>query len=294
MRLLWLQVIVVSRERQFVFSLILRRYDILVVVRISEMESIEPQDIKKGLATRIIGSRIECYKSLPSTMDKARQRAGKGVIEGAVIIAEEQTKARGRLKRSWISPKGNIAFSVILYPQTEFLPYLIMIASGAVFWAIRDITGLKAEIKWPNDILVNGRKVCGILIESGTSKQRQRYAVIGIGLNVSFKNKSYPEIDKVATNLESELGNGISRTELLKKLITRLDEFYSLLEDGESIYKQWRDEIKMLGKRVQVTCGEETIEGIARDVSRDGSLILQCRDGHTKKILAGDVSLCEL
>jgi len=251
-------------------------------------------DLNIELAIRTVGRKILCHESLSSTMDEARKEAQKGADEGTVIIAQKQTSARGRMGREWISPEGNIALSVVLYPESRFLPHMIMVASVAVVRAIKDVTGLKAEIKWPNDIMLNGRKVCGILTESSENKQKKRYVVIGIGINVSLRSKNYPEIAEIATGLESELGKDISIKELLKKLIKELDGLYSLLPDGKAIYKQWRDAMKMLGRRVRVTCGEEEIEGIARDVLQDGSLLLECEDGQTKKVLVGDVCLCKL
>jgi BirA family biotin operon repressor/biotin-[acetyl-CoA-carboxylase] ligase len=251
-------------------------------------------DLAKGLATRLIGKNVLYYKSMSSTMDKAKQQAQKGMLEGTVTIAEKQTSARGRLKRSWISPEGNLALSVVLYPKTELLPYLIMITSLAVIKAIKDTTGLKAGIKWPNDILINGRKVCGILIESGVNREKKRFAVIGIGLNVSLKSYDYPEIAEIATGLESELGNNVSRDELLKRLITELDELYLLLPNKEDIFRQWQNQMTILGEKVQIICGEEMIEGVAEDVSEDGSLKLRCENGKLKRVTVGDISLRKL
>ena len=251
-------------------------------------------DLVKGLATRLIGKKVLYYKSMPSTMDKAKQKAQKDMLEGTIIIAEKQTSARGRLRRSWISPEGNLALSVVLYPKTELLPYLIMIASLAVTKAIKNTTGLKAGIKWPNDILINGKKVCGILIESGVNREKKRFVIIGIGLNVSLKSNDYPEIAEIATGLESELGSNVSRDELLKRLITELDELYLLLPDKEDIFRQWQAQMTMLGEKVQIICGEETIEGVAEDVSKDGSLKLRCENGKLKRITVGDVRLRKL
>jgi len=258
------------------------------------MDLAKPEEIKKGLSVKLIGREVFYYSTLSSTMDEARQEIKKGAPEGTVIIAGRQTAARGRLGRSWISPEGNIALSVILYPDSEFLPYLIMIASVAVVQTIKDATELKASIKWPNDVLIGGRKVCGILIESGVSKQKRRYAIIGVGLNINLKSDDYPEVAETATSLESELGRNVSPAELLKKLITEMDKLYSLMTEGGAIFSRWRDEMKILGKRVRVACGGEVIEGIAADVLKDGSLILNCGNGEHRKILAGDVSLSEL
>jgi len=144
------------------------------------------ESVSLGLDTRFIGQKIIYFPQLSSTMDVARSEARQGVSEGTVIIAGEQTSGRGRLKRHWLSPPGNVALSVILHPDVSSLPCLIMIASLAVVRSIESTTGLKADIKWPNDILIDGKKVCGILIENEISSDKTARAIIGIGVNVNL------------------------------------------------------------------------------------------------------------
>ena len=131
-----------------------------------QTEELSSQAIQNSLVTHIIGRRVLYYPSLPSTMDAARQEAISGAEEGTVVIAGEQTAGRGRLKRSWLGPTGNIAMSVVLYPRLSELPSLIMLASLGVVRSIEAVTSLKTDVKWPNDILIRGRKTSGILVET--------------------------------------------------------------------------------------------------------------------------------
>ena len=155
---------------------------------------ISPASITSNLATRFVGRRVIYYPSLASTNEVAKQEAQQGTAEGTVIVADEQTAGRGRIKRAWLTPKGNIAVSVILYPSIASLPYLIMVASLAVVHSIEAVTGLKSQLKWPNDVLIKGKKVCGILIESKVRGDIVDYAIIGIGINVNLRLADFPAI----------------------------------------------------------------------------------------------------
>ena len=254
-------------------------------------DSLSPAAITDGLATRFIGQEVSCYPSLPSTNDVAKHQAQEGAKEGTVIIAEEQTAGRGRIKRSWLSPRGSIALSIILYPPLAYLPSLIMVASLAVARAIEQVTGLKSQIKWPNDVLVNNKKVCGILIESGVKGSKVDYAIIGIGLNVNLKPSDFPEIAPFATSLSHELGRDVSRREVVWSLLAEAERLYLSLPAGDSVFKEWRDNLVTLGKKVQVSSGEAAYKGTAESVASDGSLLLRQPDGNLLKIVAGDVTL---
>jgi BirA family biotin operon repressor/biotin-[acetyl-CoA-carboxylase] ligase len=254
-------------------------------------DSLSPAAITDGLATRFIGQEVTCYPSLPSTNDVAKRRAQEGAKEGTVIIAEEQTAGRGRIKRRWLSPRGSIALSIILYPPLAYLPSLIMVASLAVARSIGQVTGLKAKIKWPNDVLVNDKKICGILVESDVRGNKVDYAVIGIGINVNIKLSEFPQIAPFATSLSRELGGEVSRPEVIRSLLAEAEKLYLALAAGDSVFRQWRDNLVTLGKKVQVNWGEATYEGVAESVAADGSLLLRQPDGSLLKIVAGDVTL---
>jgi len=226
-------------------------------------------------------------------MDVAKHKAQQGAIEGTVVIAEEQTAGRGRIKRAWLSPKGSIALSIILYPSSVYLSSLIMVASLAVVHCVERVTGLKSQIKWPNDVLVNGKKVCGILIESDIRGNIVDYAIIGIGINVNLRLSDFPEISPTATSLSHELGKDVPRLDMIRYLLVETERLYLALPSGESVYQEWRDNIVTLGKRVQAISGEATYKGIAESVASDGSLLLRQPDGSLTKIVAGDVTLRE-
>ena len=251
---------------------------------------LSPASITDNLGTSFIGQRVIYYPRLASTMDAARQEAQQGAAEGTVIIAGEQTEGRGRIKRPWLSPEGNIALSIVLYPDVSFLSYLIMLASLAVAHTIEAVTGLKPQVKWPNDILVNGKKVCGILTEGEVKGSRVAYSVIGIGINVGLRIADVSEISATATSLKDELGRNVSRLDVVRHLLVEIERLYLTLPAGESIYEEWRDRLVTLGKRVQVESGGGILEGIAESVDRSGALLIRHSDGASTRIAAGDVT----
>jgi len=245
--------------------------------------------ITHNLGTKFVGQRVIYYPSLSSTMEVARREAVTGAAEGTVVIADEQTAGRGRMKRAWLSPKGSIALSIILYPEVVHLPFLIMLASLAVVHSVETVTGLNTQVKWPNDVLINDKKVCGILIESDIKKDIVKYVVIGIGLNVNIKLGDFPDIRLAATSLSDELGRDVSRLDIIRRLLVEVERLYLTLPGGEPIYEEWRDKLVTLGKRIRVKSGRTVYEGVAESVSQDGSLLLRCPDRSLIKILAGDV-----
>ena len=216
--------------------------------------------IKNNLNTRIIGQKVLYFPTLPSTMDTAREQARRGAVEGSVIIAGEQTAGRGRLQRSWFSPKGNIALSIILRPGIASLPYLIMIASLAAARSIEAVTGQKTQVKWPNDILIEGKKVCGILIENEFKGNKCEFAIIGVGINTDLKVAVYKEIADTALSLNSVPGVNL-RLKLIQELLTEFEVLYLTLPNGQPIYQEWRSRLVTLGKKVKATWGGQVIEG---------------------------------
>ncbi len=253
--------------------------------------SLSPASITNNLKTHFVGQRVVYYPTVTSTMDVARQKAQQGAVEGTIVITGEQTAGRGRVKRAWFSPKGSLALSIILYPSTLYLPFLIMLASLAVVHSIEAITGLKSQIKWPNDVLVNGKKVCGILIENEVRGNIVGYAIIGIGINVNLKLSDFPEIPPTATSLSDELGREVLLLDVLQQLLVEVEGLYLTLQTGGSIYEEWRNSLVTLGKEIQVKWGETVYEGIAESAARDGSLMLRRSDGSLARIVAGDATL---
>jgi BirA family biotin operon repressor/biotin-[acetyl-CoA-carboxylase] ligase len=150
---------------------------------------------------------------------------------------------------------------------------------------------LQSQIKWPNDVLINGRKVCGIIIESSAGDNGINYAVVGIGINVNLKTTEFTEIASVATSLSDELGREVSRLSLIKRLLVEIEPLYLSAKNSDAVYQEWRDSLVTLGRKVCARSGNDIYEGIAESVEKDGSLILRLRDGSLKRIVAGDVTL---
>jgi len=247
--------------------------------------------LQARLETRFVGRHVHYYPSLASTMEVARKAAGEGAVEGTVVIADRQTSGRGRLGRVWLSPKGSIAMSIILKPLVSNLPQLVMIASLAVVRAIGKVAGLEAQIKWPNDVMIRGKKVCGILIESEVKGDRVNAAIIGIGINVNLNPSAFPEISTLATSLSHELGKEVSRDELTGTLLYELEQLYLEAQAGAPIYREWQAHMETLGRWIQVRAGESVEEGKAETLTEHGNLILRRADGSSAEIVAGDVTV---
>jgi len=203
-------------------------------------DTLSPSLITKGLRTRFVGQRVIYHPTLTSTMEVARQEVQQEAAEGTVVIADQQTAGRGRLQRAWLSPSGNIALSVILRPSLACLPSLTTLASLAVAHSIEAVTALKPRLKWPNDVLIHGKKVCGILIESNVRADKVDYAIIGIGINVNLRLEDYPEILPTATSLSHEMKKEVSRLSLIRHLLVEIERFYLAILAGHSIYEEWQ------------------------------------------------------
>ncbi len=254
------------------------------------MEELSANKITEGLKTKRIGQKVIYYPSLPSTMETARETARQGAEEGTVIITDEQTAGRGRLKRRWLTPQGNIALSIILKPVNAALPYLIMIASLAAARSIESVSGRNTQIKWPNDVLIEGKKVCGILIENELKGNKVDFSITGIGINVALNPADHKEIAETAISLTLTQDNDL-RLKLIKALLQEFDKLYLQLPDGKAIYNAWRGKLVTLGKSVKATWGKQVIEGTAEDVDESGALLIQDIHGDLVKVVAGDVTL---
>ena len=252
---------------------------------------LSPEMIQSGLPTRFIGQKIIYYSKVDSTMEAAKQEALWGCQAGTVVIAGEQTAGRGRLHRTWLSPSGNLAFSVVLRPNFSYLPYMIMLASLSVIYGIRTTTGLRPQIKWPNDVLIGEKKICGILIENDIRKNVLKHMVIGIGINVNFKIDKRSEISPIATSLSDQLHQPVSSLEVLRAILIEMDRLYSDLPQGDLLFIQWKNNLVTLGQQIQVNMGNQIYQGLAESVNDDGSLMLRQKDGRLVNIVAGDVML---
>ena len=247
--------------------------------------------IRRGIFTRIVGKRFLYYQELSSTMDDARHLAEGGAEEGAVVMAENQTSGRGRFGRNWVSGQGNIHLSVLFRPSIEVLPQLTMMGAVAVARAIRRTTALDPRIKWPNDVLVNGKKVSGVLVEAAATGGDIDYAVVGVGVNVSLDTSGFSEISDTAGNLEELVGQTVARDEVLRQLLMEMDTLYLQALQGDSVLEEWRSSMETIGQRVTVSWRENRWEGLAEDVDRSGNLLLRLDNGELMTMTAGDVSL---
>jgi len=244
------------------------------------------------LETRFIGRRVVYLESTGSTQDVARAEAEEGAEAGTVVIAEEQTAGRGRFGRVWVSPAGkNLYLTLIMRPPMQRLRSLSIVAPLAVVLAVEDRTELTPRIKWPNDVLVNGRKLAGILIESEIADRSVNYALVGIGINVNFDVEEQSEIAAIATSLKRELGYETSREELLAALLNQFEDLYERAAEGIDVFREWRSRLETLGREVRVTSGGRVEDGFAEDVDSEGNLILLRPDGSRVAIEAGEVTL---
>ncbi len=256
------------------------------------MDMLSVDSIASGLGTCWLGRKIVYYESIGSTNDEARQLALAGTPEGTLVLAEEQTAGRGRLQRRWMAPKGEaLLFSLIFFPTA--LPHgaqeLVMLSSLACMQAIEAQTGVRPAIKWPNDLLLDGKKLAGILTDLGQASERL-YAVVGIGLNVNTDLSPWPDISRQATSLRQVLGHPVPRLPLLQEILRQIEARYDRLRTGESPLDEWVANLATLGQQVQVVTPEETLQGQATGVDPDGALRLTLADGTIRRILVGDVT----
>ena len=249
--------------------------------------------LRAGLYTRVVGRRIMFFQNLGSTMDEADRHGAAGVVDGTVVVAETQQASRGRFGRTWISQPGNLYFSVVFYPTMQALPLLSPLAGVAVVRAIAKTTGLQPRIKWPNDVLVGGKKVAGILVESVILGEECRYAVLGIGVNVALSPEELGELSATATSLNAATAREVPREDLLRRLLQELDGLYLSLRKGESPIEEWRGLLDTLGQRITVSSGKESPIGIAESVDDMGNLQLRLDDGRLLTLTSGDVTLAQ-
>jgi BirA family biotin operon repressor/biotin-[acetyl-CoA-carboxylase] ligase len=248
-------------------------------------------DIKNGLNTKLIGKEIYCFDVLATTMETAFQFGIDHAKEGAVICAETQTKGKGRLGRHWASPEGSgLYFSVILRPtlsSTE-VSRLTLLSAVAVAEAIRKVTGLDAQIKWPNDILIKGKKVCGILTELNGDIERVRFVVVGIGINVNAALNRLPEN---ATSLKAQTGSKVNRIELFREVLRSMDEWYAkLTRDGfDEMIERWKELSFTIGRKIKINDHHVTVEGQAVGLDEYGGLLIKKSDGSIVRKMSGDV-----
>lgn len=258
-----------------------------------------PAEIANGLGTELVGTSIAYYDTIGSTNQEAKRLAAEGAAEGTIVVAEEQAGGRGRLERPFFSPHGKgIWFSLILRPAflPQEAPKCTLMAAVAVARAMKEF-GLRAAIKWPNDILYEGKKLVGILTEMSAEMDKINYVVIGTGINVNIGEAEFPEpIRAVATSLSIMRGEPLSRVAFFQAVLRAMDSLYRAVarDDFAPVFDEWRRFSVTLGQEVRVisaTGGEaEAFVGRAVDIDADGALLVDTEEGR-RRVVAGDVSI---
>jgi BirA family transcriptional regulator, biotin operon repressor / biotin---[acetyl-CoA-carboxylase] ligase len=247
--------------------------------------------------TRVVGRDIRVFQETTSTNDVIEKLARDGVKEGAVVFAESQTRGRGRLGRKWMSPATRgLWFSILLRPnlRPQEATRLTVASATALRRAIESQTGLQPKIKWPNDLLIQGRKVAGILTELSAELDQIKHIILGIGVDVNLGPGDFPaELRKVATSLKAELGKPVSRPELAVAILRELDNDYARIGAGEfpSLADEWEKHDTTIGREVVIRMGERQVRGRAESLGEGGELLVRTEHGHLERIIGGDVTL---
>lgn len=248
--------------------------------------------LQAKLTTEFIGRTAVYQERIRSTMDVAHEEAEGGAPDGMIVVADEQTRGKGRRGRSWVSPpRSNVYVTVVLRPDAATARSLAIIAPLAICEAVDAIGGVRSAIKWPNDVLIGGRKVAGVLIDLRFAGDDVDCALLGAGINVNFDPEQHEEIAETATSLKRETGREVSREAVLAAFLEELESLYVAARRGENVADAWKERLETLGRRVTVRIDDHVEEGVAEDVDADGSLLLRRPDGSTFSLAAGDVSL---
>lgn len=254
-------------------------------------------DIKARLKTRIVGGEILVFQETDSTQAIVEQLARDGVREGLVVFAESQRRGRGRLGRTWVSPaKTGLWFSMLLRPdwRPDEVTRLTVLAAVGIARALEKNTSVPVEIKYPNDLMVEGRKICGILTEMRMEVDRVQYVIVGAGLNVNAQHKDFPsELRSIATSLAIEGGHPLGRPGLAAAILTELDTVYLEAVNGgfARISEEWSNRCTTLGKRVTAVFGEQKVTGEAFAIDEQGALLVKTAGGRIETLRGGDITL---
>ncbi len=252
-----------------------------------------PCELQKDLKTDYIGHEIHYFNEVDSTNNVAKELAKQGADEGTIVIAESQSMGRGRRGKKWISPEGGIWMSIILRPEIDpaKAPQLTLVTGVAVAETLKNECRLDVGIKWPNDILVGEKKVCGILTEAQASMENVKHLVVGIGIDLNVDVEHFPpKLREGATSLKFELEEEIHSTELIQKFLLNFEHRYNEFKEGKfpEILKEWRMFSKTIGNYVEVHKRGRTVKGEAVGINKEGVLILELEDGSLTKVISGE------
>ncbi len=244
--------------------------------------------------TKTVARKIIPFFDVLSTNDIAMRLAIQGEEEGTVVIAERQRQGRGKGRSSWFSPSDSgLWFSIIFRPpvNTISVEKFTLLSAVSVVESVKQLFELDAKIKWPNDVMINGKKFCGILSEGKISMSGLEFIVVGIGINVNLAKDEFPvELNEHATSLEIELNRKVNRVNLFSNLMFNLDNQYELLKDSPlEVYKKWRSYSDIIGKKIELSVSGNSITGIASDFDENGYLILHKDSGVLEKFMTGTI-----
>jgi BirA family biotin operon repressor/biotin-[acetyl-CoA-carboxylase] ligase len=252
--------------------------------------------VREHLNAARLGTEFHYFEEISSTSTRARELAEKGAPEGVVVVAEAQTHGRGRLGRRWESPAlANLYFSVVLRPEIApaHAAQITLTAAVALADSVASFIPQPPAIKWPNDILVGGKKLAGILTEAACRSERVDYVILGVGVNVNLRIRAMPEtIRRRATSLAELKGENLARETVLRRLIQDLDRCYGILEAAgfDALRPRWEARFDLRGKRVRADLGDRVVIGVARGIDPSGALIVEDESGRAHNIIAGDVT----
>ena len=258
-------------------------------------EALDIEIISRSISNHQFGRYIEYKKSVVSTNDIAKEYALSQSQFPMIILAEEQIGGKGRMKRSWFSPRNaGIWYSVIFPPKHDpvVFGHYNFLMSLVLASAIESVTQCEVELKWPNDILIKDKKVCGILSEVVTGKENSDIVITGAGLNVNIDENEFPkELCDTATSLSIESGESINQTDLFIEILSTLNTIYDLWEQRgiEPIYHSWLQKCSAIGKSLSISSGSRSINGTAQNINLDGSLVLRDANGYDHTVYAGDL-----
>lgn len=248
-----------------------------------------PEEVKYKLKTKLIAKQIHYYDSLDSTQDSVWKLGLAGEPEGTVVFAERQTKGKGRLARKWISPSGGIYFSLLLRPEFLLLgevSQISLVIALAAIKAIKKVTGVSCQVKWPNDIILSGKKLGGVLCEINAETDKVNFIVVGVGININSKDLP-PEAISLLLNTRKRF----RRVEIAKAILSEIEDCYQRARKDKfsSLLKQWSKFCILWGKRIRVKIFDRIIEGEAQGIDERGYLLLRSNNGLISKLSAGDI-----
>ena len=263
---------------------------------VSEDEVFGQNELESRMDTEWAGHPVSFYETINSTNLRAKLDADNGAPEGALVVADMQTAGRGRRGRTWSSPAGlNVYFTLILKPRyvPDKASMVTLVMALAVAEGIRETCGVEAGIKWPNDIVVNGKKVCGILTEMSVEKDFIHHVVIGVGINVGLQEFA-PELADTATSLQAECSRKVPKAALVANIMKAFEKYYESFREKTDLSDLVDSYNKMLvnrGKTVRVLDPKGEYSGVAEGINELGELLVELPDGHVENVYAGEVSV---